>query len=147
MSEEKKSSLAGILGGIAAIITAFGGIYVAMQTSGNLPPVSKKPDNPSISQPDNPSIPQPPLAPKTFDSPRVGGSRLDSTTWDFPGGDASVYRQQAANAFCKYSGYKNSSKFGFEDLGPNQNLNRFWNDGRLKLCDFCGVPFTYINCE
>ncbi len=139
MSEEKKSSLAGILGGIAAIITAFGGIYVAMQPSRNTPPEDKpKPDLP---------ISPASLAPKRFDSPRVDGSRLDSTTWDFPGGDASLYRQQAANTFCKYSGYKSSSSFGFEDLGANQNLNRFWNDGRLKFCDFCGVPFTYINCE
>jgi hypothetical protein len=35
MSEQKNSNVAGVLSGIAAIITAFGGIYVAMQSTKN----------------------------------------------------------------------------------------------------------------
>lgn len=43
MSEENKSNVAGILSGIAAIITAVGGIYIAVQQNNRLPVTSNLP--------------------------------------------------------------------------------------------------------
>ena len=164
-------AIAGILTGIAAIIAAVGGIYIAINQQNNnvgiepspvatqpsptkSSPVATQPpptkSSPVVTQPpptkSSPIVTQPPPE-KTFDNPNIKGVRLNDTTWNFPGGDASAYRKKAADLFCQYSGYSNSSRFGFEDLGPNQKLQRFWDDGTLEKCDFCAVPFTYITCR
>ena len=145
-------AIAGILTGIAAIIAAVGGIYIAINQQNNNVGIEPSPtkSSPIVTQPSptksSPVVTQTPPE-KTFDNPNIKGVRLNDTTWNFPpGGDASAYRKKAADLFCQYSGYSNSSRFGFEDLGPNQKLQRFWDDGTLEKCDFCAVPFTYITC-
>ena len=83
-----------------------------------------------------------------YSYPQVNGLQVDATTWDYPGGDATVYQQAAADAYCRSIGSHFATNHGTVDNGnwPNGTW-RFYKDGSGKFCDFCKSYMTFIDCQ